>query len=186
MNKIVEDWFHLYSDELYGWAYHKTSSKEISEDLVQETFLAALKGFKNFRHDSQPKTWLFAILNNKIIDYYRKKARSFDQDKTNERMLLNRTKSYFDAHENWKITGKEMFWEENIHLLDDEEFSKILNRCLNELPDSWCFSLVSKYLLEKSAAQICQEIEVTRSNYWQIVHRAKLMVKKCIDLNWKN
>ena len=76
MKAKIEDWFHKYSDDLYGWAYHKTSSKEVAEDLVQETFLSAVKGSKNFQNRSNPKTWLFAILNNKIIDYYRKKAKS--------------------------------------------------------------------------------------------------------------
>lgn len=50
----------MYSDNMYSWALHKTSSKETAEDLVQETFLAAVQSFDKFKGDSNPKTWLFS------------------------------------------------------------------------------------------------------------------------------
>ncbi|MFM2157347.1 MAG: hypothetical protein RL516_2096, partial [Bacteroidota bacterium] len=62
----------LYTKDLYAWAYYKTGDKSLSEDLVQDTFLAAIKSQKNFKGDSEIKTWLFAILKNKIADYFRK------------------------------------------------------------------------------------------------------------------
>jgi len=42
--KVVEGWVHSFGNELYSWAYHKTNDRNIAEDLVQETFLAAYKG----------------------------------------------------------------------------------------------------------------------------------------------
>jgi RNA polymerase sigma-70 factor (ECF subfamily) len=60
----------------------KTSSKEIAEDLVQDTFLAAFHKIDSFEGKSQPKTWLFSILNNKVIDYYRLSARTTKKKKT--------------------------------------------------------------------------------------------------------
>lgn len=71
----VSSWFELYSDDLYNWAYHKTSKSEVAEDMVQDTFLSVIKYFDSFREESNPKTWLIAILNNKIIDYYKKEAK---------------------------------------------------------------------------------------------------------------
>ncbi len=187
MNGTIENWFELHADELFGWAFHKTSSKEMAEDLVQETFLSAVKGFKNFKGNSQPKTWLFAILNNKIIDYYRKRAKSSAlEGKATEQKIIQKTNSYFDSHQNWVVTRKEVAWEEEEHLLDNNEFNKILDLCVGKLPDNWRLAIVSKYLSDKPTDKICQEMDVTLSNYWQIVHRAKLMLKKCIDHNWKN
>jgi len=75
-NKTLENWLNDYSDDLFSWAHYKTSSKEIAEDLVQDTFLAAYKKMESFKGKSKPKTWLFSILNNKIIDHYRKSART--------------------------------------------------------------------------------------------------------------
>jgi len=187
MDDTIENWFNLYADELFGWAFHKTSSKEMAEDLVQDTFLSAVKGLKNFKSNSQPKTWLFAILNNKIIDYYRKRAKSAAiESKAVELKSIKQTDSFFDSHQNWITTGNEVAWEEEVHLLDDKEFNKTLDHCVNELPENWRLAVVSKYLSDKTTDQICQEMGVTLSNYWQIVHRAKLLLKKCIDHNWQS
>ncbi len=186
MKAIIEDWFHEYSDDLYGWAYHKTSSKEAAEDLVQETFLSAVKGLKKFQNKSNPKTWLFAILNNKIIDHYRKKGKSFTVNNNHsEQLFINQTDSFFDSDQSWTISKGAVFWEEEVHILDDDEFRKVMDVCVHELPENWRLAMLSKYLLNKTAKQICQDIKVTQSNYWQIVHRAKLMLKKCIELKWK-
>lgn len=186
MPQNIESWFYEYSDELFRWAYHKTSSKEASEDLVQETFLSAVKGVDRFKNNSLPKTWLFAILNNKIVDYYRKKARSFTMDGAyTEQKFIDLTDSFFDSDQRWTIKRGDVLWEEESHILDNMEFRKVMGNCMEKLPENWRLAMISKYLLNKDGKQICQEIKVTPSNYWQIVHRAKLMLKKCIDLNWK-
>jgi RNA polymerase sigma-70 factor (ECF subfamily) len=39
-------------------------------------------------------------------------------------------------------------------------------------------------ILKKKTEAICQELEITASNYWQIVHRSKLLLKKCLELKW--
>ncbi len=46
---------------------------DLAEDLVQEAFLSAFKNLANFKHQAAFKTWVFAILKNKIIDYLRQK-----------------------------------------------------------------------------------------------------------------
>ena len=68
--KTVENWVYQYGDALFSWSISKTKNKELSEDLVQDTFIAALKSFESFENRSQPKTWLISILNNKIIDHF--------------------------------------------------------------------------------------------------------------------
>lgn len=187
IDSTIENWFNLYADDLFGWAFHKTSSKEMAEDLVQETFLSAVKSFHNFKGNSKPKTWLFAILNNKIIDFYRKRAKSSTIDGRGiEQKFIKQTDSFFDSNQNWKVSGSEVAWEEEVHLLDDSEFNKTLGQCVDKLPENWRLAVVSKYLSDKTTDQICQEMNVTVSNYWQIVHRSKLMLKKCIDHNWQH
>ncbi|MEK6152922.1 sigma-70 family RNA polymerase sigma factor [Flavobacteriaceae bacterium 3-367] len=182
----VESWFHKYSDELFRWSFYKTSSREIAEDLVQETFLAAVKNHKNFEEKASAKTWLFSILNHKIIDYYRKKVKSITVDGTRaEQNFVQQTDSHFDAHQRWTLSKGAVLWEEESHLLDNMEFRKVMGSCMAELPENWRLVITSKYLLNKKGQEICQELKVTPSNYWQMVHRAKLMLKKCIDRLWK-
>lgn len=181
----VEVWVHEYNDALFSWAFYKTSSRETAEDLVQDTFLAAYHKFDSFKENSQPKTWLFSILNNKVIDYYRlsakttKKTISMSEDKGYEL-----TEGFFDANENWKNRSINPIWTQEEALLDNPDFNNVLKNCMNDLPENWNFAITSKYLTDKKADEICQDLNITVSNYWQIVHRAKLFLKNCLELKW--
>ena len=69
---LLPQWVESYTENLHSWAFHKVSDGELAKDLVQDTFLAAAEKIESFKGDSSPKTWLFSILNHKIIDHYRK------------------------------------------------------------------------------------------------------------------
>jgi RNA polymerase sigma-70 factor (TIGR02943 family) len=185
-NKLFADWVAQYTDKMYSWAYHKTSNKELAEDLVQETFLSAFKAIDDFNFDSQPKTWLFRILNNKIIDYYRKKARSIESSTEDEILSRKATDNLFDSKEHWNTTTTFGSWEEEEHLLDNLDFNNVLASCISKLPVKWRGAIESKYQSDKSAAEICKELNITSSNYWQLIHRAKLQLKICLEQNWTN
>ena len=179
VNAIIKCWVELYSDQLYTWAFCKTSNKETAEDLVQETFLAAVHSFQTFENKSEPKTWLFSIMKNKIADHYRK---SF-------RMSENKTVSFnqlFNSNEDWIAEQRPQQWhsDNEEHLLDNSDFKRTLTHCLEKLPVNWKTFIVLKYLEEKDSKLICQELEITATNYWQILHRAKLQLRKCLELNW--
>lgn len=175
---IIKTWVELYTDSLYSWALHKTSKKETAEDLVQDTFLAALQSFDKFEGRSNPKTWLFAILNNKIMDHYRS---NMNKAVLGDAAFMN---AFFDNVEHWRAEETPKLWNEDIHLLDNVEFQNILNSCMKKLPESWNAAVQSKYLEEKKSELICQELNITMTNYWQVLHRAKLQLRKCLNLNW--
>lgn len=180
----IKQWVANYTDELYKWAFYKLSSKELAEDLVQETFIAAFHHFDSFENRSQPKTWLFRILNNKIIDHYRSNRQKFTQPLEEEK-AYTAADNFFDEQEHWKRIEVHKNWQqEDTHLLDNEEFLKILDECIGHLPEKWQIAIQSKYVLNKKAQEICQEIDITLSNYWQIIHRAKLLLKHCIEAKW--
>jgi RNA polymerase sigma factor (sigma-70 family) len=75
-NNTIRNWVALYTDALYEWAFYKLSDDEGAKDIVQETFITAFEKIDGFEGKSNPKTWLFSILNHKIIDYYRKEFRN--------------------------------------------------------------------------------------------------------------
>lgn len=175
----LTNWVNEFTSDLYKWAYYKTSSAETAEDLVQETFLAASEKMSSFKGDSSPKTWLFAILNHKIIDYYRKSVK--------KPVLIesNTISWFFDADGRWQQDKRPKDWEDDeTHLLDDTDFQKVLQKCLDALPEQWNLCVKLKYLTEKSGEEICQELDITPTNYWQIVHRAKLQLRKCVENKW--
>ncbi len=178
-NKVLADWVAQYTEEMYKWALYKTSSIEVSEDLVQETFLAAAEKISAFKGDSSPKTWLFSILNHKIIDHYRKKV---SQTVYLENQVLS---DFFGEDEGWLHEKQPKDWQdEEGHLLDNEVFQSVLKKCLDALPEKWNLSVKLKYLTSKSGEEICQELDITPSNFWQMVHRAKLKLRDCIETKW--
>lgn len=182
---ILEKWVNQFSDELFSWALYKTSSKETAEDLVQETFLAAFRKLDTFQGKSQPKTWLFSILNNKVIDYYRLSARTTKQTfSISENSGYELSDGLFNETENWKSNEINPIWDQEEELLDNPEFNNAMQECMEDLPQKWKYAVTSKYLTDKNADEICQELEITVSNYWQIVHRAKLLLKKCLEIKW--
>lgn len=182
---ILENWVNQFSDELFSWALYKTSSKETAEDLVQETFLAAFHKIDTFQGKSQPKTWLFSILNNKVIDYYRLSAKTTKQTfSISENSSYELSDGLFNETGNWKNNDINPIWDQEEELLDNPEFNNIMQECMEDLPQKWKYAVTSKYLTDKNADEICQELEITTSNYWQIVHRAKLLLKKCLEMKW--
>lgn len=177
----ISSWVELYGNDLYSWAYYKTSNKELAEDLVQDTFLAAHKAIQTFKKESNPKTWLFTILNNKIIDYFRSAAhkRSLNQIAMDQGGAL-----LFDEHENWHQQSISD-WNEEKHLLDSAEFLEVLRSCLDALPEMYKAVTMAKFFYHKKGDTICKELDISSSNLWQIVHRSKQQLKKCIDTHWK-
>jgi RNA polymerase sigma-70 factor (TIGR02943 family) len=185
INTTIKEWVVAHSDSLYTWAYHKVSTREVAEDLVQDTFLAAVQSFESFEGKSSPKTWLFSILNRKITDYYRLQARSiFDKGNKQSEAMVSQSDELFDETGGWKRHVHQIEWEEEGHLLDNHLFMNELKKCFGKLPVHWEAAVSAKYLLEKQSDAICQELNITPSNYWQILHRAKLLLKKCLETNW--
>lgn len=179
----IETWVDDYTDDLYSWAFHKTSDPELAKDLTQDTFLAALQGFERFSGKSSPKTWLFSILNNKIVDHYRRKIRNSPLDET--RTSEQHVNSFFNTDENWTKGKAPETWDmEDGNLLDDNDFVKIFTSCVELLPQKWKLSVQYKYYSGKPADEICQELEISPSNYWQILHRSKLQLRDCLEKNW--
>lgn len=175
----LSEWVESYTSDLYSWALHKVSDSELAKDLVQDTFLAAAEKAQRFKGDSTPKTWLFSILNHKIIDFYRKKVR---QPVRVDNQVFS---TFFDEGGDWKVEKRPGQWSnEDEHLLDDIEFQAVLKECMDELPENWNTCIKLKYLMNKNGEEICQELNITPTNFWQIVHRAKLQLRSCVEENW--
>ncbi|MCI2230039.1 sigma-70 family RNA polymerase sigma factor [Polaribacter sp. MSW13] len=183
---IFKKWVSEFSDVLYSWALYKTSSKETAEDLVQDTFVSAYHKIDSFKRKSSPKTWLFSILNNKIIDFYRKNSRVKKHEfKISEMTGYELSDNLFDENNTWKSREIHQIWEQEEHLLDNVDFNGVMANCIDRLPQKWKVAITSKYLTDKKANEICQDLDITVSNYWQIVHRAKLLLKECLETNWE-
>ncbi len=75
---IINEWIKKYSDIFFNYTYKRVEDKTAVKDILQETFIAAWKNAGTFKMQAVEKTWLFAILKNKLVDHYRKQAKSID------------------------------------------------------------------------------------------------------------
>ncbi|MEO8822898.1 MAG: RNA polymerase sigma factor, partial [Ginsengibacter sp.] len=125
---VIESWVNAYSDKMYSWCLYKTNSREIAEDLVQDTFMAAFQSIKKYEGKSDPKTWLYSILNNKIADHFRKMYRNptVTESEINQTSDASFFETYFDNNGSWLKEQRPRTWkQEEEHLLDDKTFVKV-------------------------------------------------------------
>ncbi|MEO6682718.1 MAG: sigma-70 family RNA polymerase sigma factor [Ginsengibacter sp.] len=174
-------WVENYADYLYGFAFSRINDEEQSRDLVQETLLAALESIKKFEGRSSEKTWLTSILKYKIYDIYREKTASVRNVTLHEAYPR-----YFDqADGEWQMEHKPTeFSIKDENAVESKEFYRILKLCLNKLPASWITAFKMKFMEEEETKDICNELQITSTNYWVIIHRAKINLRACLQKHW--
>lgn len=176
----LESWIDDYSQVLLERAYYMLSDKEDAKDVVQEVFFSAYKSRDSFQGKSSPLTWLTGILHHKVADIYKKRYNgsapsvSFD--------------AFFDKHGEWIEPDVADLWEEDEFavsaLLNNDSFYEVFNRCLENLPRQWLIVVNKCYLQEQKAADICRELNLSAANYWKLLQRSRLQLRKCIDVHW--
>jgi RNA polymerase sigma-70 factor (ECF subfamily) len=176
-----EKWVDLYGDYLYRYALFRVNDSAAAEDLVQETFLAALGSVNNFQHRSSVKTWLTGILKHKIIDHFRKKSKEKRLDDTEPN--FNDLENFFDQSGHWKI--KVSKWNVDPQkLYDQKEFAEVFRTCLSELPGRQKSAFVLREIVGENTKDICKILDVSTTNCWVLLHRARMYLRRCLETNW--
>ena len=184
-----EKWIDSYADYLYSYAYNRVNDEDTAKDLVQDTFLSALKARDGFKGEPSEKTWLVSILKRKIIDLYRKNAAHPQQSFEESEQYKVAYSHYFTEtgfiKGEWNKNAGPKPWNVSAKSnIEQKEFKAILAQCLSKLPKAWCSVFSLKYIEEEDSESICKELEISSSNYWVIIHRAKLQMRECLEKNW--
>ncbi|RXP64495.1 sigma-70 family RNA polymerase sigma factor [Lutibacter sp. HS1-25] len=175
-----DNWVKLHADFLFNYTISRISDRDLAKDLVQDTFFAGLKAMDNFQGLASERTWLISILKRKIIDHYRK---------------INSAKGKAEIKMNFYTEGdKEGEWiEERVPAnwnnetdknIENSELNIVLEKCINNLPEKYAIVFRMKTILEIETEDICKELEITSSNLWVIIHRARTQLRKCMEDNW--
>ncbi len=176
-----EIWVDRYGDSLYRFALARVKDPSIAEDLVQETFLAALGARKNFKGRSTTRTWLIAILKHKIVDYIRKKTREQDTDKIES--MTNGIDANFTDRGEWKLRPAK--WAKNpMKLYEQKEFMDVLYHCIAELPERQAEAFMRREIYGWSTDEICKALDITATNSWVILYRARMLLRSCLEKKW--
>lgn len=182
-------WLQRYGDYLFNIALLKVNNTAQAEDLVQETLLSAFKAREGFKGVSTEKTWLTSILNNKIIDYYRKKGSQKNSATYLQETEAAFTEQFFESGEgvtpHWLDQTAPNNWGTGAdQKINQQEFYKILQACIQKMPPKLSSVFIAKFMDETETDIICKEFELSSSNYWVIIHRAKVLMRSCLETNW--
>ncbi len=137
--------YDRYSDRLYSLVFNQVDrNRDIAEDIVQETFLAALKSAKGFKGRSSAYTWLCSIAYHKVADHYRRQSRE------RKRMVSGVDVDTVDDAEN---PGRQ---PQPDSLIESAETRQVVNEALAKLPWDYRQVLILKYVEEMSVVEIGQ------------------------------
>ncbi|MBF0569525.1 MAG: sigma-70 family RNA polymerase sigma factor [Candidatus Omnitrophica bacterium] len=175
-------WVDSHGDYLFRYALMRLRNKELAENMVQETFLAALTARHSFSGRSSERTWLTGILKHKMIDQFRKSFRekSVSEIQTDEEQTIDQ---FYDAMENPKGYPKEWMPEPE-SVLHSKEFWQTFRSCLGHLPERTASAFSMRELDDMATKDICKELGISPTNLWVILHRARLQLRACLEQNW--
>jgi len=174
-----ENWVDKYSDYLYNYTIVRVNNHEVAQDLISETFLAGLKSSKNFKGEASERTWLISILKRKIIDYYRKS--NSKKGKAEVRINYNDE----DAEGDWLEERVSDPYDKTAEdEFENEELRMVILECLDTLNKKQAAIFKMKTIDEFDTEAICNEFNITPSNLWVIIHRARKAMMECMEKNW--
>ena len=179
-------WVEEYGDVLFGFAAARVRDRATAQDLVQETFLAALNGRESFAGRSSERSWLFGILRNKLTDYYRLKNR--EEAITDTEPPLPEERGAFGTgglgKDGWVMKLAPKAWETPDGTLISKEFQDVLRSCLSRLPDKVAQVFRLREIDDVSSEEICKDLGVSPNNLWVMLHRARMGLRRCLEVHW--
>ncbi len=175
-------WVDLYGDMLLSYALSRMRDRDSAEDLVQETFLVAWRTRDDFAGRSLFSTWLISILRHKIADHYRRDT--------------SRTTQAYDAWEDWQEIeppfDKRGKWGKTPRnwsaspeeLLENREFWKVVAGCVGQMPAHLAYVFRLREFKSAPTKDICRLLDISTSNVSVRLHRARLLIRKCLEEKW--
>lgn len=176
-------WLAEHGDYLYRFALARLRDPHQAEDAVQETLIAAMTS-SGFNQNSSARTWLTGILKHKIIDVFRKQARETSLDVEDEFAEVAATDDFFDHRERW--LGAIQDWELPDNQLEQKQFLNTLQQCVDKLPSKLAQIFIMRDVNEDDNEEICKVLDITTTNAWVMLYRARMNLRKCLEINWTN
>jgi RNA polymerase sigma-70 factor, ECF subfamily len=180
-------WVDLHGDYLYKYAIFRLRDGSAAEDCVQETFLAALKAYRGFEGRGSERTWLVGILKHKVTDHFRRVTREAPIEETEGEEFEHN--EFFTRTDEWNNHWNNAYAPSDWHatpseLVERSDFWKVLNDCLSPLPERTASAFTLREVDGLTSEQICEALNITVNNLWVMLHRARLHLRNCLEINW--
>lgn len=167
---------------LMRFAVLQLRNEALAEDVVQETLVAVLEKPDRFAGQSSLRTYLTGILKHKIIDVLRASSRECQIETREDQSDADVIDALFkpDGH----TIDMPRPWGDPDATLEQKDFFRILEICLERLPAKTARIFMMREWLELETEEICKELKISTSNAWVILYRARIQLRECLDLNW--
>jgi RNA polymerase sigma-70 factor, ECF subfamily len=180
-------WLDQHGNYLFKYAAFRLRDDIAAEDAVQETFLAALKAYETFEGRGSERTWLVGILKHKIIDHFRRVGREAPIGEESEETFDHR--EFFERPDQWSGHWANEHAPTDWHatpaeLIERNDFWKVFSDCLSPLPQRTASAFTLREVDGHTSEEICEMLSISVNNLWVMLHRARLHLRNCLELNW--
>jgi RNA polymerase sigma-70 factor (ECF subfamily) len=176
-----EAWVDRYGDRLYRYALLRLRIPDLAADVVQETFLEALRARDSFAGRSSELTWLTGILRHKVIDLLRKSFR--ETPSTSGGAPSNSAESPFDHRGRWKNMPASWSGDPS-RAIESREFWDVFERCLSKLPQGLADAFFLREVDGLAADEVQRALGINPANFWKRLHRARMLLRQCLESGW--
>ena len=171
------EWVDRHGDTLYRFALSRLRDAEAAEEVVQETFVAALRALGQYSGKGTQGAWLLGICKRKVVDHVRRRNRP-DSGAGGD-LGPDPSEAMFDAKGNWRLDPRVLKGRPE-DALEREEFWQAFRGCLGRLSQRQADAFTLRELDDLTSDAICKELEVSASNLWVLLHRARLSLTGCM------
>lgn len=171
--------------QMLGFALLQLADQPLAEDAVQDALMGAFKNAGSFSRRAALKTWVFAILKNKIADILRGRIKSVNassilSDSEDEENL----NTLFDTKGFWHTEERPADWDKPMEAVKSDHFWLVFDTCLNDLPESQAQVFMMREFIELESDEICDTLDISTSNLHVLLYRARLRLRECLENNW--
>lgn len=173
--------------QMVRFATLQLNDRDLAEDAVQEALASALRNAGSFAGRSALRTWVFAILRNKIIDVLRQRGRlvfagSLAGDDGDEDGDAG--PDLFDRRGHWKPDERPAAWGMPDLALEDTQFWRVFEACLDGLPPRQARAFMMREFVGLDTEEICATLAIAAGNLHVLLHRARLRLRECLEDKW--
>lgn len=153
-----------------------------AEDVVSETMIAALEKSATFAGQSQFRTWVVGILKHKIIDQFRRARREVSTEELAEATATDDVDELFATSGHRVVEPQE--WGNPEAALNQTQFLEVLQMCIETLPATLARIFMMREWLEYETDQICKELNISSTNCFVMLYRARMRLRECLEIKW--
>ena len=169
----------MHSPAMLRVARGYVATREIAEEVVQEAWIALLKGLDSFEGRSSLRTWLFTVLINIAKKRGMRERKDFDVQIAAYTGGTVDPARFRDSDDRWPGHWKDTEMPEGATLGD--ELMAVTRRELEKLPERQRVVVTLRDVLDMDSAEVCELLDISIANQRVLLHRGRAAVRQALE-----